>query len=321
MSRNVPGPLQAHLDGVATTTTRLLKITLKSGFKYGLSMLDRDIDYNDGGGVVKYVATNGFDPNTLSADVGYSVANTEGFALISNDIEGIELEDIQAGELDDAQWVLYMINFNDLTTGRHVILDAGDLGETSVKYGMAWTPELLSYIMRLRQPVGSVWSRTCRAIFGSPANTQTGCGIDAEALFVSGSVTAIGTEPNRVFTVSDVQSSPSVIPVPGRLQFLTGANAGKTFAVEELDGLIVTLAETTNYPVAISDTYRIRPDCRKRYEEDCIGVWENGPNFKGEPHIPVGDAISGQTPGAQLGVGVRHIAPSSSNRPPPDDGG
>lgn len=303
MTRTVPAPLQAHLDGAATTTTRLLKISLKNGFVYGLCMLDRDIEYDDGAGPINYIASNGFDSSELAADVGYSVANAEGLALLSNDVPGIDTAQIRAGDLDDATWICYLVNFEDLSMG-HILLDAGDLGEVRERDGIVWFPELLSYITRLRQPIGSVWSRTCRAVFGSPADSQTGCGIDLAPLWANGEVTAVGAESNRVFT-GDTLSA--IAPFPGRVQFLTGANAGREFATEGVAGLVITLSDTTPYPIAEGDTYRIRPDCRKRYQEDCIDVYDNGPNFKGEPHIPVGDSSAVQAPGGQLPGGGSFI--------------
>lgn len=301
MSRTVPPALQAHLDQAATTTTRLLKVTLTNGFTYGLAMLDRTVPYDDGGGALDYIATNGFDSSTIASDLGYSVANAEGYALISDEIPGVTEEMIEAGELDDGAWVCYLVNFEDLSMG-HVILDAGDLGEVRKRYGMLWMPELLSYSMRLRQPIGSVWSRTCRAIFGSPADSQTGCGVDLTPLWVNGEVVASGAETNRIFTGDAVtdDSPPGQTPMPGRVQFLTGANAGRETAVEEVAGFIVSLSEPTTYPIEVGDTYRIRPDCAKRYEENCIAQWNNGPNFKGEPLIPVGDSVAIQAPGGQL---------------------
>lgn len=315
--RTIPGPLQDHLDLDATTTARLLKVMLKDGRVFGLSNIDRDIRYDDGRGEITYVATNGFDSTTLSGDLGYTVANAEGYALISNEVEGIEIEDIEAGELDDAQWVAYLVNFTDtgtdgaLTANRHVILDAGDVGEVKVRHGLVWMPELLSYTMRLKQPVGGVWSRTCRAIFGTPAQSQTGCGVAITPLWENGAVTAVGAENNRVYTASlPYPGSPAPSMVPGRVQFLTGDNAGREFATEDVTGLVVTLSELTSYPIQVGDTYRWRPDCRKRYLEDCIGTYDNGPNFKGEPLIPVGDAGSVQAPGAQLGEGWRYTGRS-----------
>lgn len=298
--RKVPPILQEHLDQPATTTTRLLKVMLRNGVTYGLAMLDRDLVYDDGAGPITYVATNGFDPSMLSSDIGFSVDNAEGYALISNDISGVTEDMVQRGELDDAQWIMYLVNFEDLGSGRHVILDAGDLGEIRVRYGMAWIPEILSYAMRLKQPIGGVWSRKCRAIFGSPSTSQTGCGVNVSGLWVTGEVVSVGAESNRVFT-GDVLTAPGgVAPFPGRVQWLTGNNAGREFATESVDGETCTLSETTAYAVQVGDQYRVRPDCMKRFKEDCIDTWNNGPNFKGEPLIPVGDASQVQTPGAQL---------------------
>jgi uncharacterized phage protein (TIGR02218 family) len=306
VSRVVPIELQQHLDQAATTTTRLIKVVLTNGFTYGLAMLDRDVEYDDGQGELVYVALNGFDSTTIASDTGYSVANAEGYALLSDEVEGIDLEDVEAGVLDDAQWVCYLVNFEDLTPGRHILLDAGDIGEVRVKDGLVWLPELMSYMQRLKQPVGGVWSRTCRAIFGTPKDSQTGCGIPLTTLWAAGDVLAVGAEANRLFTGSLLTNdSPGPPMVGGRVQFLTGDNAGREFTIEEVDGLVVTLAETTTFPIQIGDTYRARPDCGKRYREDCINIWNNGVNFKGEPLIPVGDSTAIQAPGAQVGVGWR----------------
>lgn len=318
--RTVPPLLKAHLNANPTTTCRLLKIKLKNGDSppgplfYGLTTLDRDVVYDDGSGdgEITYVATNGFDPSTMSADVGYTVPNAEGYALISDDIPGITVEMVEAGDLDDAQWAMYLVNYEDLTMG-HALLDAGDLGEVRTKSGLVWIPELLSYIMRLRQPIGSVWSRKCRAIFGTPADSQTGCGVDIAPLWVNGEVVAVGAETDRAFT-GDVVTN-DIVPEPGRVQWLTGANAGREYATEEVDGEDVVLSETTAYPIEVGDTYRIRPDCLKRYLEDCIGTWDNGPNFKGEPLIPTGDASSIQVPGGQLPGGGAFVG-TDEDEPP-----
>lgn len=314
MTGTVPANLQSHLDGAATTTCRLLKFKLKSGQVFGLTTLDIDIAYDDGSGdgEVNYIATNGFDPSALESDINFTVGNGESNALLSDPIPGITEEMVRAGELDDATWVCYLVNFKDVGDSpgnEHYILDAGDVGQVRIKYGILWMPELLSYIMRLKQPIGSVWNRKCRAIFGTPAGSQTGCGISITSLWVNGTVQAVGGETDRTFTGNFVATLPRT-NYPARVQFLTGDNAGHEFATEEVAGLVVSLIETTPYPIQNGDTYRMRQDCGKLYEDDCIGVWDNGPNFKGEPHIPVGDGAQGQTPAAQLPGGgvVTHLA-------------
>jgi len=144
-----------------------------------------------------------------------------------------------------------------------------------------------------------VWSRRCRAVFGTPADSQTGCGVDAGALWVDGVVTGVGAEVDRTFTGDNIGTT-IVGGQPARVLWLTGDNAGAEFSTEDVTGHAISLNEPTAYPVVIGDTYSIRPDCGKRYAEDCVAMWDNGVNFKGEPHIPAGDAAAVQTPGTQV---------------------
>ena len=286
--RDVHPALQAHLEEPVTTTCRLLRIESQSGEVFGLTTLDVDLTYNDGDGAVTYVATQGFDPTAIKTDLGVSIDNAEGMALLSNEVAGITKEMVDSGEFDDAEWVCYLINFNDLTTGRHAILGSGDIGEVRTRYGMMWIPELLDLGVRLRQPIGCVTSRTCRAEYGlaaTEANGQRGCGVDVTSLWTSGVVQSVGGEPDRVFTGDAVATLPDP-DYPAMLQFLTGSNAGRTYSVENVTGLVVSLLETTHNAIQAGDTYRIRRDCAKRYSEDCITLNSNGPNFKGEPFQP-----------------------------------
>lgn len=296
--RAASAELLAHLALAATTTCRLLKIKNKDGLVFGLATLDVDVAYDDGSGdgVVVYTAANGFDSSAFAADTGFSVQNAEAYALISDEVAGITEAMVKAGVLDDAEWSCVVVNFRDLTMG-HMLIGSGDIGDVKVEHGVLFIPELLGIEIRLKQPIGGVWSQRCRAIFGTPADSPTGCGVDLYSLWTYGAVTVVGAENNRTFTIDDV-GIPN--PLPGIIQFLTGGNAGREHSVESIVASVITLTETTGYPVTTGDTYRIRPDCGKRYLEDCIGIWSNGPNFKGEPHIPIGDGASVQTPGSQV---------------------
>lgn len=323
MSRVVPAELVTHLAEHTTTTCKLLKIRGNPNDSppliFGMAEIDVDVIYDDGSGdgPVTYSAANGFNPATIASDLGFSISNSEGYSLMSDGtVEGVTEEMINYGALDDATWACYLVNYKDLTQGRHVLLDSGDVGQVKVRHGVLWMPELLSYAMRLKQPVGGVWSRACRAIYGSPPASQTGCGVDLAPLWTNGTVASVGAENNRVFTGDAVATMPSVT-YPGRVQFLTGDNAGREYQVEETNTLTVSLLETTTFPVVIGDTYRMRRDCAKKYLEDCIGLNANGVNFKGEPLIPTGDALAVMTPGSQVpGSGLRsRLAPLFDSPP------
>lgn len=296
--RQIPIALQSNLDGNVQYLTRCVRFRLKSGQVLGFSMWDVDItyDHGDGYGPTVYSASQGIDPSTIASDVNYSVANAEGRILTKTTLTGLTIEMVESGALDDGEWDCFVLDWRNPITGSALLLDAGDLGEVRTEDGLVIIPELLSYAMRLRQVIGTVWQRPCRAIFGSPAASQTGCGVDADALWVTGEVQSVGAESDRTFT-GDAAAS-----IPGRLEWLTGENAGpRRYALEAASGMTATLAETTPYAIKPGDTYRIRPDCTK-LKIGALGCdsYSNWPNFKGEWTIPVGDGVAGSVPGGNL---------------------
>jgi uncharacterized phage protein (TIGR02218 family) len=296
--RNIPGDLYDHLQEDVTTTCRLLKITLQDGTSYGLCSLNKDIVYEG----VTYSALNGYDPAIIATNGGMTVDNSEAVALLSADISGITLEMALAGALDDATWEMLLINWADTSQG-HIVLDAGDIGEVKVVNDMVYIPEIISFSMRLKQSIGGVWSRRCRAVFGTDASSQTGCGVDADSMWVAGEVTSVGDEPKRVFADSSISVSPA--PVPGRVRWLTGKNASsRLYQVEGFSSVSGTIAllEPTPFIIEVGDEFEIRKDCNKS-PSDCTS-YGNLINYKGEPYIPVGDGLESQTPGAQVFGGL-----------------
>ena len=297
--RQIPVALKNHLQQQATTVCRLIKITLKDGREFGMTSLDRDINYLG----TDYIAANGFDSSVIATDTGMSVDNAEGKILLSAEIPGISLEMVAAGELDDAAWEMLMINWADLSMG-HMVIDAGDVGEVTTQDGIIMVPELLSYAMRIRQSVGHFYSRMCRATFGSDPDGQTGCGVDAEALWLSGVVTGIGDEPYRIFADENLILDP--VPNVARVRFTTGPNAGsRVYQVEGYSNVSGTIAlvESVPFPIVAGHEFEIRPDCDKTPAK-CTS-YGNWLNFKGEPLIPVGDGASILTPQAGVAGGFQ----------------
>lgn len=299
--RKIPTQVRLAVRSAASTLTRLLRIILADGTSYGICMSNRDVTYDHGDGAITYVAANAFDPSTFSADIAYSVDNAQGYALVSNDINGITEQDVSVGRLDGAQWACYYVDYENPYMGSGVVLDAGDVGAVQVQFGMLWIPELLSYIIRLKQNVGDVYSRTCRAEYGTPAPSQHGCGVNVDLLWQNFTVQAVGAETDRTFSTSGLLVDSGRPFYPGRVEWSTGQNAGKLISVEDFqqdsNGQTVSLMETLPYPIALGDTGRIRPDCDHTWAR--CGVDGNQLNFKGEPLIPVGDTAAIQIPGAQ----------------------
>lgn len=293
--RKIPAALRAHLQQPVTTTCRLLKFTLSDGRTFGITTLDVGLTYE---GTV-YSAVNGFNTSVIASDTGLSVDNAEALALLSATPQGITAGMVVAGELDNAQWRMLLVNYRDLSMG-HVVIDGGDVGQVALQDGMAYMPELLSYAMRLRQSIGHYDSRTCRAIFGSEPNTQTGCGVDANALWETHTVTGVGDERRLVFSASGLIGHAENL-VPGRIRWVTGDNASVRLSQTEAfgDGTgTVSMFESLAFDIQLGDRFQIRPDCTK-LPAQCT-AYGNFLNYKGEPLIPVGDGVEVLTPNSQM---------------------
>jgi len=303
MSRVIPIELQQHLNGTAKTVCYALRIITKNGNSFGVTNLDKTFTFN---GTV-YNASSGFDSSKIVTDTTFSVNNSEAKILISSQLPTLTEQSIASGLFDDARYELRLLNFEDFTQGS-VLISAGDVGEVSIIDGALVIPEMLDYMMRLRQPIGHFTSRTCRAVFGKlPHSSMTGCGVDAESMFVAGEVSAAGLEePYRTFFDETRPLEP--FPKTARLRWTSGNNAGsRLYQVESYYDGILSLMEPVLFRIEIGDQYEVRPDCDKT-ELSCK-LYNNWINFKGESLIPVEGSV-GSTPGASTATTLGALADS-----------
>lgn len=72
----------------------------------------------------------------------------------------------------------------------------------------------------------------------------------------------------------------------GLITMTSGASAGYSMEIRSYLPGVLTLAMQLPYGAAAGDTYSLKPGCGKRFVEDCVGRFNNGINFRGEPHLP-----------------------------------
>lgn len=300
MSKVIPAQLLTHKALQTTTLCRLLKVRCKDGTLFGFANLDQDVAYNDnsGDGSITYKSANGFTPMRLASAAGTSVDNTDLAGVVADlSAFGITEEQIRSGLLDYADAYVYEVNYNDLTTGRHETKARGNCGNVT-NSGEEFRAEFRSLTQRYKQALGKVTSITCRAQFG-----DADCG--KSFTWVAGTVTAVsGTEPDRIFTDSSLAQAASYF-VPGVMEWLTGDNAGLQVEVETFASGVVSMSLPTYFNVAIGDTFRIRQDCSKEWDDathGCLYHWSTArpSHFRGEPHIPLGQEGALGTPGAEI---------------------
>lgn len=320
MPRYIPIELRTHLEQDATTTCWLLKIVpVTPGFAtYGITTLDKDVTYDDGTGLLRYRAAIGMVPASVLTTADLSVNNTELPSLLPEFDVPINEADIRAGVYDFAEFALYLVNYEDPTAG-HVTLHAGTIGQVSIRSdGLSFVNELRGVAAKLKQSVCSKDSLSCRAIFGSqpvgsvtpgPQVARDWCGFDAEALLVEATVSSVGFETNRTFTITPSTGLAEDSLRPGIIKWETGLNAGRTYEVEtNTAGGEISLAFETAFPIQIGDQLSYRPDCSKFARDEAKGCkfWFSTDwvlHFRGEPDIPIGDASALATPGASSGPG------------------
>ena len=301
MPRTIPIYLEGHIQSGATTLCLLMKVTpVQPGYApFGVTSLDRDVMYDDGTGELLYSAAVGTDPSALVAASDLSVAGGTTKQLMPIFDTPMSEAALMAGACDYAEFIVYEINYNDLTSGHHIIIQSGTLGATNITdSGLSWTNELRGLTQPLKQSITEKYSLTCRAVFGSTgtsAQSRYPCNFDISTLWQDGTVTAVGEDSQQSFNATSF--TPTYGGEPGLVEWLTGANAGRSDEVESFgltddvggptESVTIGLTFGSSYAIQVGDTFRFRDDCPKT--PAACQARSNFPNYRGEPSIPVAD--------------------------------
>ena len=319
--KTIDATLLAHKAQSSTTLTDLLLIGPLDDDTYrGFSLLDQDVTFTPSGpiGAITFKARTGFEMSALESTNDMGVNNAEATTLppvVGFEMEGFTQTQIDSGALDKVKFVVLRVNYNDLTTGRSEVIAGGTIGEVKVKFGGLTVLELRSLAQQLRQKsIVQLDSTTCRAQFGSGAigsgaeiEERFPCGFDAAATWISGEVTSVGGETDRQFSDTTLLQADDYF-APGKVEWLTGDNAGQQVEIESFASGIVELKFPTVSAIQDGDTFQIRRQCTKRWtgHNSCDTYWaaDKPLHFRAEPHLPVGQSSSLSVPGVGVPTGV-----------------
>jgi uncharacterized phage protein (TIGR02218 family) len=142
-----------------------------------------------------------------------------------------------------------------------------------------------------QQPLLQFYLPSCRFRFG-----DSRCGIDTDALKVTGTVTAVSATfahnnaSRRTFGDSARTEADGYFQY-GTLTWTSGANTGHSSEVKAYTqaGGVITLWTAMVHPIEVGDGYEMIPGCALT-EAACI-FWDNYENFGGYPDVPGQDAI------------------------------
>jgi uncharacterized phage protein (TIGR02218 family) len=270
MSNSISAGLAAHYASGTTTLAQGWKITRTDGAVYGFTNIDTSFVFNG----VTYVASTGFTGTNIESKNDLSVDNLEVQAIL--DSASITEADLMAGLWDFASVEIFEVNYKDLTMSNRKIRK-GKLGEVSIGRTQ-FNVELRGMTQQLQQTIGEVYSPSCQADLG-----DSRCGINLASYTVTGTVTSATSK--SVFTDSSRAEAAEYFE-GGKITWTSGLNNGLSMEVKTFSSGSFTLYLPMPYTVAVGDTYSVYPGCKKRYDEDCIGKFNNAISFRGYPHIP-----------------------------------
>ena len=304
--------MKAHLASGNTTLAYLWKVKRTDGVILGFTNLDRDLAYDDGtgDGEITYQASTGFANSAAASKSDLSVDNLEVLGFL--DSTSITEGDLRAGIYDDADIIVYMVNWADLSMGR-IIIRRGTLGIVKMVNGK-FTAELRGLTHKLTTILGASTGPVCRAEFGSGMNgidmdSKYLCMVDVTQYQQNGSVASAVSA--RALTPATgllmVGSATPTAPAPakwfddGVITFTSGANNGHSFEIKSWDGSTLTFYLPLAYEPAPGDTFVIEPGCNKT-SGDCKNKFNNIENMRAELFIPGMDRFL-NVPGAGSGLG------------------
>lgn len=298
--KTISAALQTHLAGPDTTLAYLWEVKRVDGTILGFTTHDQDIVYDagNGDGSVTYQGATGM-ANTAAeghSDLAVDALEATGFL----DSESITETDIRGGVYDNAEIIVRLVNWADLTMG-HMIVRQGFTGNLKMKNGM-FTAELRGLSQKLTTVIGSTYGEICRAdLFSTVENTysQWICGLNAGDYQQSGSLAIVVDNRTLVPASSpgllQVGSATPGAPAPagwfnnGIITFLSGVLDGVTGDIKSWDGTTLTLYLSLPALPAPGDTFAIEPGCNKG--TDCAAKFNNIVNFQAEPFIPGMDQL------------------------------
>lgn len=228
MGRACSPALAAHLLGPATTVCFILKLVPINPAlpSIGISTLDADRVFDDGKGPVTYKAKRGYTAFDTATSADMTVDSSEAAGLLAEyEADGVTAEGIARGEYDNATFVQYLVNYEDLSMGA-VEVGSGRVGRVTNINDLTSKIELRSRTQILQQAsMIELTSITDRARYGDERNKMP-------LHWYGATVATAGAEGDRVFSASTIpgfaeaagSSTVAVTNVP----FFTGDGVTRT---------------------------------------------------------------------------------------------
>jgi uncharacterized phage protein (TIGR02218 family) len=278
--RRIDEGMAAQLASETTTLCRCWRVRRRDGVEMGFTDHDATVRFMG----LDHEPGTGFQSSEIETALGLSVDNLEAAGALSSD--RIREEDVVAGLWDGAEIEHWLVDWR--RPSRRLKLFAGHAGEIR-RGGVGFEMEVLGVSAALNRPIGRSFQRLCDAEVG---DARCGADLDGGPYRRSGAVARL--LDTRRFEVSGMDGRPDGWFSLGRLEWTSGANAGRTASVRAHRAGAATVFELWHAPesaISVGDGVRMFAGCDKS-AETCRAKFGNLENFRGFPLMPGEDWLA-----------------------------
>jgi uncharacterized phage protein (TIGR02218 family) len=264
-------------DGALTALAFCWRLDRRDGAGLALTSSDRDIT-RDG---VRFRSAPGVTPAAVTRSLGLDADSAEVAGTLS--ANALTDEDLSHGRWNGASVNLVTVDWTD-PDAEPVPLLAGELAEVSTE-GDGFSAEIRGAAARLARSPCPRTSPECRASFGDKQCRVDLAGRTARMTIISadGNVLQLDQPVDGRFLF-------------GRMRYLGGANCGLGSVILAVNGTQVSLRDRPPSAIEAGTVVHLREGCDKTFAT-CVSRFQNGANFRGEPHLPGTDLLT-RYPGA-----------------------
>lgn len=291
VSQSVIYAAYRSLTPCGTQRVTAWKITRRDGQQYFFTSHDEEI----------YILGDTYTPcNSLSrsaVEISSELGTTDNMDITGVIADAaISVADLFVGAFDGAEIEVYEVDWTPSPVAFKLLAagTAGRLqqGDTGYKFEVVTASQKMQTKALLDQVTPN-----CRWELGSPnVAGSPGCGVDLEALRVSGAVTSVGAQntfrqlPKRVFTDTSRAEADDYFKL-GKLTWTTGDNAGLIGEIKEFASGQFTFWQEFRSDIKVGDAYTVVPGCNKLIDGDCLNKFNNVENHGGFAFLPGRDFI------------------------------
>ena len=274
--KTVTPELKQRLGLNLTNVCRLLTITRADGEVFHFTDHDDDIPFD--GDI--YFASSSFEASGISTQINNMTGELDINIILSDN--AISYGAVTNGLFDSVPVVIDLIDYTSPQDGvisvfEGLIVSADTTNKHYVRFRLGGS------FGKVARPISERYSPTCRAVFGDKR-----CKIDLALYTTEFEITTVNN-PQQFLSAALNSMGTNALAV-GRIEWLTGGNAGLMTDVASNIAGAVNLLYAPARPIAVGDTGKAIRGCQKTVA--ACKAYNNLANYRGEPYVPGDDGIT-----------------------------